>query len=208
MVQRRIPETTMSYRRPRTCENCGHTYTPTYTQQRTCGRKCGEIMRRTITSTLPDRWPSSRVYIKNCDQCGQLFTSRHAIRKRCGSECAKKANITGIIASITRRYRMDPIFRDKANTAVQNHRATRLGLAKITTQAALITYLTQRDHGRCGICHKQVRARRGPMRPSIDHVTPLSRGGTHELANLQLAHYRCNLAKGNRGSGEQLIMIG
>lgn len=46
------------------------------------------------------------------------------------------------------------------------------------------------------------------MRPSIDHIVPLSQGGTHELANVQLAHYRCNLSKNNRGSGEQLLLIG
>jgi len=32
---------------------------------------------------------------------------------------------------------------------------------------------------------------------TIEHVTPLSKGGTHEMANLALAHKLCNLTRGN-----------
>lgn len=33
---------------------------------------------------------------------------------------------------------------------------------------------------------------------TIDHVIPLSRGGTNELSNLRPACRECNMAKGNR----------
>jgi hypothetical protein len=33
---------------------------------------------------------------------------------------------------------------------------------------------------------------------SLDHVQPLSRGGRHELGNVQLMHFSCNSSKGNR----------
>jgi 5-methylcytosine-specific restriction endonuclease McrA len=32
---------------------------------------------------------------------------------------------------------------------------------------------------------------------SIDHVIPLTRGGTHALGNLRFAHQRCNQDRGN-----------
>lgn len=35
-----------------------------------------------------------------------------------------------------------------------------------------------------------------PMSPSLDHVVPLSRGGTHTLENAAMAHYVCNQKKG------------
>ena len=47
------------------------------------------------------------------------------------------------------------------------------------------------------------------MAISIDHVNPVSKGGTHDLANLAVAHRICNIKKGNKSLGpEQLRMIG
>ena len=34
--------------------------------------------------------------------------------------------------------------------------------------------------------------------PSIDHVVPLSKGGTHTMDNVRLAHRGCNTRKGNK----------
>ena len=48
--------------------------------------------------------------------------------------------------------------------------------------------LYQRDRGMCGICRKRVA--RSQM--SIDHIVPISRGGTHTWDNVQLAHTECN----------------
>lgn len=53
--------------------------------------------------------------------------------------------------------------------------------------------------GNCGICGQSMDAslrRPDPMSKSIDHITPLSRGGAHEQSNLQWAHLVCNFRKG------------
>lgn len=47
-----------------------------------------------------------------------------------------------------------------------------------------------------------------PQSPSIDHVIPLSHGGGDVAANKRAAHLRCNVARGNRGGGEQLMLLG
>lgn len=44
----------------------------------------------------------------------------------------------------------------------------------------------------CGICHKLIEDGF-----HIDHIIPLSKGGTHTIDNLQLAHPFCNLSKGS-----------
>lgn len=37
---------------------------------------------------------------------------------------------------------------------------------------------------------------RDPMRPSLDHLIPRSKGGTRRQANLRLAHWICNQERG------------
>ena len=50
--------------------------------------------------------------------------------------------------------------------------------------------LILRDEGRCGICEQPIM---GPL--EIDHIIPLSRQGTHEPDNCQIAHKTCNRRK-------------
>jgi 5-methylcytosine-specific restriction endonuclease McrA len=52
----------------------------------------------------------------------------------------------------------------------------------------------ERDRGICRLCGEYVL----PGEVSLDHVIPFSQGGASSLDNLQLAHRRCNSAKGNR----------
>lgn len=49
-----------------------------------------------------------------------------------------------------------------------------------------------RDNGICGICKRRV-DRNGKW--EIDHVIPISKGGVHAYANVQLAHQSCNRTK-------------
>ena len=38
----------------------------------------------------------------------------------------------------------------------------------------------------------------GDNYPSIDHIIPISKGGTHQWNNVQLAHRKCNRMKSNK----------
>jgi len=65
------------------------------------------------------------------------------------------------------------------------------------------------DGYRCHLCGKKTGPTKKvphPKAPTIDHVVPLSKGGEHSMANCRTAHHGCNLAKGNRGGGEQLAI--
>lgn len=55
-----------------------------------------------------------------------------------------------------------------------------------------------RDGGMCGICGLTVAIED----QSLDHVVPIARGGTHEPANVQLAHRVCNSRKGAKLTSE------
>lgn len=55
--------------------------------------------------------------------------------------------------------------------------------------------------GDCALCGKEMDpdlVNPDRMRKSIDHIVPLSKGGTHTQDNLQWAHLRCNQSKGAR----------
>jgi hypothetical protein len=52
--------------------------------------------------------------------------------------------------------------------------------------------MLKRQHGMCLLCAKPL----GTItQSSVDHMIPLSRGGTNEIRNLHLVHRRCNTDK-------------
>lgn len=60
--------------------------------------------------------------------------------------------------------------------------------------AGLRQLVIERDGCVCGLCGGDV----DPNDVHIDHLVPVSHGGLDLLENLQVAHSKCNLSKGNR----------
>ena len=63
---------------------------------------------------------------------------------------------------------------------------------------------------RCHLCNKAVDHTLSGMHrdgPTVDHIIPVSHGGTDEPHNVALAHRACNIKRGNRGH-VQLRLIG
>ena len=79
-----------------------------------------------------------------------------------------------------------------ASFAVKRHKAH---AKRVTTPTHFITNLElfEKDGGTCGICGQKVEM----SNASIDHIIPVSKGGTHTWDNVQLAHYKCNIIKSN-----------
>ena len=58
--------------------------------------------------------------------------------------------------------------------------------------------LIERSNGFCEICNRETNSiHNDPLSATIDHRTPLSKGGSNELCNLQLACLKCNVKKSN-----------
>jgi hypothetical protein len=72
-------------------------------------------------------------------------------------------------------------------------RSARLANAPRVERIVKRTVFT-RDDGICHICHKPVLFDKMHM----DHVIPISRGGTHTYDNVKTAHAFCNLSKGDK----------
>ena len=65
------------------------------------------------------------------------------------------------------------------------------------------------DGWRCYLCGERVLTSVPPnhaLYPTLDHVVPLSKGGTHERSNVRCAHRSCNGGKRERGGGEQFAL--
>ena len=128
-----------------------------------------------------------------CATCSTIFIARWwgiSTSTTCSPACA---------AINTQAQRRDAKHRRRARE--RNAFVTRVSRVKIYT----------RDRWRCGICNKAVARNRvapHPLSPTIDHIIPLSKGGTHEPANVRLAHYICNSRRGDRETAVQLALIG
>src|SRR5262245_2563979 len=67
-----------------------------------------------------------------------------------------------------------------------------------------------RDKWMCQLCHKPIRkSLRHPHRlsGSIDHIIPVSCGGSHSLDNVQAAHYSCNSKKNSKALGQMRLRL-
>lgn len=84
--------------------------------------------------------------------------------------------------------------RDKARIWGRKSANTRRALTKqVFIEVVDPRVVFERDKGQCGICMKVVDVN---SQWEVDHIVPISKGGTHCYANVQLAHRRCNRSKG------------
>ena len=82
-------------------------------------------------------------------------------------------------------------------------RAKRYGCSEFD-ESITLRLLICRDKGICQICGKPVNmadiksGHIGRHYPTLDHIIPLSKGGSHTWDNVQLAHMGCNAGKGDK----------
>lgn len=159
----------------RMCERCGARYQPKQRRwTQFCSRSCKDKARREgeVAARLaakPER---------KCVHCGaHVPKSKRIDAKFCSGACSDAAH--AVTRKMSKRARQARLFEE--------------GLVSRREIAS-------RDKYRCGICGGRVSMAKkhpDPLAPSIDHVVPLSLGGGNDPQNLQLAHLRCNLRKGN-----------
>lgn len=81
----------------------------------------------------------------------------------------------------------------------QSNRRRRASLAGVRHEPYNALDIYARDQSTCQICHEAVDLTLTyphPRSRSLDHITPLSRGGHDTAANIRLTHLSCNLRKG------------
>lgn len=99
-----------------------------------------------------------------------------------------------------RRYLHTPAGRAARHGALIRRRAWLATGAKIACDKGIHwTTLAERQGSmKCAICGKDcvcTADRRGALYPTVDHIIPISKGGTHTWDNVQLACRGCNTSK-------------
>lgn len=170
---------------PKVCPQCSQTFTPERTnKQRFCSRPCGADFHR--------------------DSSGKFCTNE---------SCDRQMRAKGLCATHYAATR--PKAQGRPETRRANlRRKTQLRRARLQDSEAEPVdrdVVGDRDGWKCGLCGHRVDNSLSwphPRSASLDHIVPLSKGGAHAYINTQIAHLDCNMAKGNRGGGEQLLLIG
>lgn len=159
-----------------TCSGCGATWPKESGSRSRCVWWCGSA------TPVPDSHPS---------RSSAVPPSHPSRRGRCAHCCGDYLAVR--TANLTVRY-CSPRCGRAAQAVNRSRRARAAFVERVEIGELLI-----RDGGLCGLCGDLITPiTHGPLRVSLDHVIPLSLGGTHERANAQPAHQWCNNGKGNR----------
>jgi 5-methylcytosine-specific restriction endonuclease McrA len=123
-----------------------------------------------------------------CSECGNRFEAPYGDKRRqfCSVECGKRFN--GRVSKHVRRGRLR---------------------GRVTERLDPLAVFG-RDGWICGICGREVSKRwksPDPRSASLDHIVPLSQGGSHTWGNVQCSHRGCNVAKSDRGPGQLRLAI-
>jgi predicted SprT family Zn-dependent metalloprotease len=156
------------------CDSCGKEFYTSFDHQRFCSSEC----RKTKATSL-----QSRVFIYECSDCKTNFVSKRSIH--------------GISASTGTRCK--PC--QKQLTRIRDRKKTLIRQKAISNPKISVEVIARRDHYLCHLCNQIVDMnikRTDKMGATIDHILPLSKGGLDTMENVALAHWICNIRKGNR----------
>lgn len=140
-----------------------------------CGKKCAGSM------CMPCH--SSRLAAARICRCGNRKAPEACECRRCCNE------------------RRVPSTPKTELTRARRRRASKLRYARGARSNEIKRWLriAERDGWTCGICGRAIDRRLSPphrMAASVDHVVPVSKGGSDEDHNLRAAHFSCNSRRG------------
>lgn len=119
-----------------------------------------------------------------CSHCGKEFLTTSSNARYCSRRCARRDN------------------ENYGGVSGYSCRARKYGAEY--ERGITLTKVFERDNGVCqlcgGICDYNDKKGHslGKSYPTLDHIIPLSRGGSHTWGNVQLAHHYCNSFKRDR----------
>lgn len=179
--------------------------------------KCEQVKR-------PEEFGKGRSYCKAChSQYFRDWYERNRESRKAQTKAWARANRDKVRASVKKNYhkhrehrreyfrrwyaelRADPerwAATSERLRANANRRRAHMNSAPSSPYSR--TAIFERDGWRCHICGRKVSVKDA----SIDHLVPISRGGSDTADNVSLAHVNCNKRRGAGRTDAQLLLIG
>lgn len=193
---RKCPSCVRSGRSERQCAECGAPFkgksakcSRCRTKERECGT-CGKAFRGSSANC----WSCRRT--ERACKCGRVYWD-YAERgcPTCNSKervcsCGRTYRGTNLRCRVCVRAAIPFEERTARDRAGRNIRRARKLAGQISGRLSVATYQAVRRSGPCVYC--------GGSASTVDHVTPLARGGLEEEANLVPACKDCNFSKNDR----------
>lgn len=127
-------------------------------------------IRRKLDAAAKGTHGDAAFFYGPCQCCGTNYTTRRTEVRWCSHACKRRQ--------------------------LNARRRARKQQAYVADVAPIAIY--ERDEWTCKICGLDVNRDQAvpwPFAPTIDHIIPLAKGGTHEPDNVQCAHFICNSMK-------------
>lgn len=143
--------------------------------------------------------------LKRCKKC-KAIRRREEFITASSSPGTKKPWCRTCDLAAFREFRNSPAGKASRKAASKRRRAKKAGAVTVIFSDSEIY---ERDDWRCQLCGRKTDRRKKsphPRSPSIDHIIPISKGGSHTPGNCQCACLLCNATKQARmgGRGSQL----
>lgn len=171
----------------RQCSECGSVFRATNNLQKTCGTACGIERRRRLPY---------RTHSRICAKCQKPFRAGRRTQSLCVL-CSQRE---------IRRRRRQMGLDDRGKHA---KRAKRAGVPYVRGISGIKVF--RRDGWRCHICKqrtpKHLQGKNQPRSPELDHIIPISQGGSHTWDNVACACRECNGRKSNRILGQLRLSL-
>lgn len=184
----------------RPCIVCGEDFASKHGEARFCP-PCNRCRRTRVAKPKPIRSARRRAAQRRLKRAARGSSGRHVWTAGTCPVCAVPF-VTNQPATVV----CSPRCAKARSRRAQRQRHGRIDIARKRARHFGVKYepisrhrVFERDAYRCGLCGGQTDpTHRVPhsSAPTLDHVVPMSRGGSHTYDNVQCAHFECNWQKG------------
>lgn len=179
------------------CKCCGIVFVTRWKRNHVCSNECAKkrAKKRNNARTLSyDVIKQRDRATVSCIQCGIRFSRLYRNKAlTCSNECSNECR--------------DEARRVRAKAYGHNHRS-RARHYGVEYEPVDVLKVMSRDNWICQLCGCSApQALRGSLNdsaPELDHVIPLSKGGSHTYDNVQCSCRLCNILKGNMMNEEYI----